>query len=890
MNDIDSALQERVSFLVPLNKLPAERTARLLEQSELLELRKKDVLFRQGDRDDYTFYLLDGDIEMYADDSLIKRVSGGEGASFQPLSQLQPRQMSAIAKSKARVLRLKRSLLEQLLSMNDAPSAVPTSAVEVEEMEASQSTDWLMNLLQSELFTRIPPSNIQGLLDTLETVSLKRGEAVVKQGEPGDYYYAVQSGTCEVVRVGAKQREIRLAELGPGDTFGEEALISGSKRNATVRMTSDGELARLTKDDFTRLIKAPLLHAVDRAEAERFVADGARWLDVRFEDEHGHNGLPDSRNIPLGTLRTRMDELDPAIRYVTYCDTGGRSSAAAFLLAEKGFDVAYVAGGAVSEPAPPAPPADKAAPAARAGAAPKTPTAAVKAAATAASVPTADTAVLEAAVRASSLGAEVAKANLTIEQAHKLMAEAAAMKAEADSFVAQKLAREREQLAQEQAALAQQLAETEALKAALTAQQASAAADARRQQEELARHSAEHAQAVEARLAEQQQRIERENALLQERLTTAEALEASLDAQQRAAEAESARLHAEVARRSAELEQQAQNRLAAQQEKLAEETATLERRLAEAGKLREALSLQQRAAEAETSALQAEVERRSAELEQQAEARLKQEQARLETVYRKQAEQLESMQAGREAELREQLRVELARERGNFESAVARSNEELERARDERAAALAAKEAAAAEARQVIAEFKAQQQTLLAEQQAVFNAERERLREEAARIEKLRAETSRVRQEAAAVKAAAERELAAARANRAATVTIEVDTEIIEIEQRASAAGRDLEQALQAESAAAHAARQNEDELERTYDTASEVKDLLRRELDDWVDEQESVQESTLQREILSRQKEMVERIRARAAAAKAQANNHTKSLLDEIEDQLQRR
>ena len=396
------SLKSRFGYLVPLNKLPADRQSRLLTQSAVIELRKKETLFRQGDRDDFTFYVLDGDLEMFADGSLIRRVSGGEGASFQPLAQLQPRQMTAIAKTKANVLRVRRCLLEQLLSLDSPASAdngIP-SGVEVEEMEAEQSGDWLMTLLQSELFTRIPPSNIQGLLDTLEPVTVQAGDEVIQQGEAGDYYYAVQSGTCEVVRKGSNQREIRLAELGPGDTFGEEALISGARRNATVRMTTAGELARLTKADFTRLVKTPLLNRVDRVEAERRVTDGARWLDVRFEDEHAHNGLPASLNIPLGVLRTRADELDESGRYVTYCDTGGRSSAAAFLLAERGFEVCYVEGGAVDEPTSAATPTPVPAQ--------TTPVISTTAPVVAAAPPPAD-AVLEAAARASSLGAEVAK-------------------------------------------------------------------------------------------------------------------------------------------------------------------------------------------------------------------------------------------------------------------------------------------------------------------------------------------------------------------------------------------------------------------------------------------------------------------------------------------------
>jgi len=462
----EETLEARVGFLVPLNKLPPERQFKLLEQSEVLKLKKKQTLFEQGDRDDYTFYVLEGDIEMYSDDSLIKAVSGGDRASFQPLAQLQPRQMTGIAKTNAQVLRVNRALLEQLLSMDAAPPAdEPDAGVEVGEMEVEGSDDWLMTMLQSELFSRIPASNIQNLLDTLETVEAKQGEVVVKQGEPGDYYYLLLSGSCEVVQSARNKKEVRLATLTAGDTFGEQALISSAKRNATVRMLSDGDLARLTKDGFTKLIKAPLLSSVTREEAEKLAADGALWLDVRYEDEHDHNGLPKSLNIPLSSLRTRMDELVPELSYIAYCDSGGRSSTAAFLLAEKGYNVVHVEGGVVAEPKPEAPVAVVEAEAPVAVVEAKAPVAVVEAKAPAKKKAAAKKPAKEAAAklspeksaseaaleahdrhrrfrdaRASSLSTEVEKATITIEQARTLMAEAEAMKAEAEKFVAEQKA------------------------------------------------------------------------------------------------------------------------------------------------------------------------------------------------------------------------------------------------------------------------------------------------------------------------------------------------------------------------------------------------------------------------------------------------------------------
>lgn len=835
MSDATEALEARLGFLVPLNKLPGDRQNRLLQSSEMVKLKKKQTLFKQGERDDFTYYLIDGEIEMYADESLIKHVAGGDASSFQPLAQLQPRQMSAVAKTACQVLQVNRGLLDQLLSMDDAPAEpIGGSGMEVEEMEADQGGDWLMTLLQSELFTRIPPSNIQALLDTLETVSAEVGEEIIKQGEPGEYYFAIQSGACEVVRTGSNNREIKLADLDSGATFGEEALISGAKRNATVRMTRAGELARLTKDDFTRLIKAPLLNTMSREEADKKIAAGGRWLDVRFEDEHAHNGIAGSLNIPHGMLRTRLDELDPETAYIAYCDTGGRSSAAAFLLAERGFDVGFVEGGAVTEPIPepPASPAPaKKKPAAKKApdkkdpprAKPAKPAPAAKAAKpAAASTPPAakaeaaakssdSDAVLEANALASSLNAEREKAQLIIDKAEKMMAEAEAMKQEAERVVATKLAEERARVDAETEKLREKLNEAQRLKESLAAQQQAAEDDAAAREREIEERVTALESATREKLAEEEQRLE---SLYQKQTEQIESLQAEKESELRA------KFDTEL--------------------------------------------------EAERSKLEQEKQRTSAELE-------KAEAARQEAL------------AAKEAEVRAQLSNELAAERSKFEKEFLRATEELENAREERRQALAAKEAATAEAQAAIEQFKEQQAALQQEQQAALAEERQRLKTEAERIEAMRDEATRAREAAEAAKTQAEAALAEARERKPDTGSASDDLEIIEIEQRASAADAELKEAIKVETVVNEAARDNEDELERTYDTANEINMLLEKELNDFVGEQDEMQNSTLQREVLSRQKEMLDRIKARAAQQAASVEDRNQSLLDEIAAQLKK-
>jgi rhodanese-related sulfurtransferase len=167
---------------------------------------------------------------------------------------------------------------------------------------------------------------------------------IIKQGDPGDYYYLIESGRCKVTRQVAGS-SIQLAELKEGNAFGEEALVADTVRNATVVMKTDGVLLRLSKDDFNELLRAPLLQKVDGEEAGRRIANGAIWIDVRFPAEYRSDGFPGALNIPLNDIRQAQAALDPQMEYIVYCQTGRRSSAAAFLLSQRGFNAALLDGG-----------------------------------------------------------------------------------------------------------------------------------------------------------------------------------------------------------------------------------------------------------------------------------------------------------------------------------------------------------------------------------------------------------------------------------------------------------------------------------------------------------------------------------------------------------------
>ena len=111
-------------------------------------------------------------------------------------------------------------------------------------------------------------------------------------------------------------------------------------------MLTDGRLMRLPKADFNALLKEPLQQLMTYDDAAAATQTGqALWLDVRLPSEFEAFRLPGAINVPLYFLRLKLSQLSTTQHYIVVCDTGRRSSAAAFILTERGFSASILEGG-----------------------------------------------------------------------------------------------------------------------------------------------------------------------------------------------------------------------------------------------------------------------------------------------------------------------------------------------------------------------------------------------------------------------------------------------------------------------------------------------------------------------------------------------------------------
>jgi CRP-like cAMP-binding protein len=335
MQDVSVDIIEFAS-LVPIKALGMDHCRELLNQSEVSVTEKGGVIFEQGAPVEKILYVMEGDVELLVDGKLKKRIKGGTRLSKLPLEQGKHYQYTARAMNNVVSVRVDANTLDIMLTWDQS------GGYEVQELDSTNDEgddDWMAKLLQAKIFHRIPPANIQSIFMSMVTHHFAAGESVIRQGEEGEHFYIIREGACKVTRKTRKNPEgMLLATMKPGDNFGEEALISGGKRNASIIMETDGVLMSLSKADFLELLNDPLLKWVTYAEAREFSNSGAIWIDVRLPAEYQSRHIQHSVNIPLPLLRIKLGKLDAEARYLLYCDSGRRSSIAAYLLSQQGFD------------------------------------------------------------------------------------------------------------------------------------------------------------------------------------------------------------------------------------------------------------------------------------------------------------------------------------------------------------------------------------------------------------------------------------------------------------------------------------------------------------------------------------------------------------------------
>ena len=331
----------QLKHLYPLDSLRPEHLEVIAKEAESAEYGNGHVLFRAGDVDETTHYLLSGLGGGDYPDGKRKDISADSLQGRYPIGDLMPRRFTATVQSMAAtVVSMERRFLEKLITFDQLTRATSFKLLD----KNPDGNRWIFRLLQNNALRKVPAGNLERLFARFEEIAVSKDQCVVREGDDGDYFYVIKDGAASVMQSGDGDPAV-VAYLVRGDFFGEDALLSNSVRNASVTMMKDGRLMRLRKSDFSELLKQPTVDWITPAKASLLVRQGAGVIDVRLPEEFDERGIKGAVNMPLYRLREFAPELDKEKSYVCYCNTGERSAAAAYILTKLGFEAFALAGG-----------------------------------------------------------------------------------------------------------------------------------------------------------------------------------------------------------------------------------------------------------------------------------------------------------------------------------------------------------------------------------------------------------------------------------------------------------------------------------------------------------------------------------------------------------------
>ena len=170
-----------------------------------------------------------------------------------------------------------------------------------------QSEAVLRKLSKVELIRSLPPEEMEDVLVCVQPEARKRGEIIFKKGDNGDALFFIDEGSVDILSNGAMldAGNARLAQLGPGQSFGEMALLTGEPRLASAIAASDVSLLKIHKVHFDELIdRSPnLRRAVEELNSQRLLKN--------VESTRGKVDQTQWQKVAIGNIQrlTRAEEV-----------------------------------------------------------------------------------------------------------------------------------------------------------------------------------------------------------------------------------------------------------------------------------------------------------------------------------------------------------------------------------------------------------------------------------------------------------------------------------------------------------------------------------------------------------------------------------------------------
>jgi CRP-like cAMP-binding protein len=248
LDSIYQAVQDNSLFGDLLSKEDREF---LLKNGLARSVSTNEVLCEQNQRDNRVFVIITGNMEVTesVNGKIISLGKLGKGEIFGEIAALfmTPRIATVTALQPSVVLEIPGQILEELIMSN--------KTIRDAVFKRYRERTLVTTLRAVPIFAGLSGEDISNLSNDASLVSARKGETIIHEGEQGDGMYIIKYGQARVFIGTDDGRELNIALLRSGDYFGEQSLLTGAPRSASVAALTQVEAVFLGRAEFLKFIQ-----------------------------------------------------------------------------------------------------------------------------------------------------------------------------------------------------------------------------------------------------------------------------------------------------------------------------------------------------------------------------------------------------------------------------------------------------------------------------------------------------------------------------------------------------------------------------------------------------------------------------------------------------------
>lgn len=222
----------------PFRALSDRELKTIIDAFESCKIQQGDTLIRQGDIGDFFYIMRAGKVRFELGGNVVGYATKGKSFGELALLYTSPRAASVIAETPTTVYRVDQKTFRYIM-----------------QSQTLQAEGDKKNLLQGIAFLHdLDASDLNKLVHTMTPRKFEEGEYIVIKGEEGDTFYVIQEGQISVKNITIGSRDYEDQVLGPGDYFGERALLAKEPRSADCVAKTNGIALTIDKETFEKVV------------------------------------------------------------------------------------------------------------------------------------------------------------------------------------------------------------------------------------------------------------------------------------------------------------------------------------------------------------------------------------------------------------------------------------------------------------------------------------------------------------------------------------------------------------------------------------------------------------------------------------------------------------